>query len=190
MRLGILGGTFNPIHLGHLILAECAREQCALDQVVFIPTAQPPHKSSRNLLDGLVRFAMVRLAIRGHPAFRVSDCEVRRGGLSYTIRTVHALRQRHPAARLFLIVGSDMLQASWYRMDELRRLCTFVVARRPTRGRGRSPRDVQWLTMPAVDLSSSMIRARIRRGQSIRYLVPEAVERYLTRHHLYRRGGS
>lgn len=185
MRLGILGGTFNPIHLGHLMLAECAREQCALDQVWFMPTAIPPHKPSRQLLDGQQRLALVRLAIRGHPAFRASDVELWLGGVSYTLRTVRLLRARDPRAKIFLIVGSDMLQVSWYGMKELRRLCTFVVAQRPTTQPIRRRPGMRAVTIPQVEISSSMIRARIRRNQSIRYLVPDAVRQSILRRHLY-----
>jgi len=210
MRLGILGGTFNPIHLGHLVLAECAREQCALEQVWFIPTANPPHKSSRDLLAGEVRLGLVRLAIRGHPAFRASDLELKAGGVSYTIKTVRLLRERFPKATLFLIVGSDMLTVPWCELKELVRLCTFVVADRASTSltttpskrsasRGRpgdgAPRPrprliprVHWLSMPYLDISSSMIRSRIRRGLSIRYLVADPVARYIARHHLFRGG--
>ena len=203
MRLGILGGTFNPIHLGHLVVAECAREQCALDQIRFIPTATPPHKAPRDLLDGAKRLALIRLAIRGHPSFRASDLELELGGISYTIRTVRLLHARYPRARLFLIVGSDMLQVPWVGLPALRRLCTFVVAprrfdfshhpsnrpehrRRIGRDRLRRLPRMQRLVMPQVAISSSMIRARIRRGQSIRYLVPDAVARSIVHRRLYR----
>ena len=188
MRLGILGGTFNPIHLGHLMLAECAREQCALDQVWFMPTAIPPHKPSRQLLDGAQRLALVRLAIRGHEAFRASDLELRLGGVSYTLRTVRLLRARDPRAKLFLIVGADMLRVSWYGMEELRRLCTFVVAQRPSVEPFRRLRGMRTITIPQVEIASSMIRARIRRGRSIRYLVPEAVRQSILRRRLYAGG--
>ncbi len=188
MRLGLLGGTFNPIHLGHLLLAECAREQCALDQVWFMPTAIPPHKPSRQLLDGEQRLALVRLAIRGHPAFRASDVELRLGGVSYTFRTVRLLRARDPRAKMFLIMGSDMLQVSWYGMEELRRLCTFVVAGRPTTQPLRRLPGMRTIAIPQVEISSSMIRARIRRGQSIRYLVPDAVRQSILRRRLYAGG--
>jgi nicotinate-nucleotide adenylyltransferase len=188
MRLGILGGTFNPIHVGHLILAECAREQCALDRVWFIPTAHPPHKSAPGLLDGAVRLRLIRLAIRGHPAFSASDLELKRGGVSYTIWTVGHLRQRYPQAKVFLIVGSDMLTVPWYAMKELKRLCTFVVADRSASGRSEGFGGARRLVMPRVDISSSLIRDRIRRGRSIAYLVPDAVAEYIARHRLYQGG--
>ena len=185
MRLGILGGTFNPVHVGHLLLAEAAREQCGLDAVWFIPTATPPHKPAHRLLDGKTRLALIRLAIRGHPAFRASDLELRLGGVSYTLRTVREIRARFPKAQLFLILGSDMLAVPWYGLKALSRLCTFVVADRPGGGvRHQFPR-MRTLSMPQLDISSSLIRAKLRRGESIRYLVPDAVAHYLTRYHLY-----
>ncbi|MBI3319495.1 MAG: nicotinate (nicotinamide) nucleotide adenylyltransferase [Candidatus Omnitrophica bacterium] len=190
MRLGILGGTFNPIHLGHLVLAESAREQCALDEVWFIPTATPPHKSSRDLLDGRRRLELIRVAVRGHPSFRASDLELRLGGISYTLRTVRAIRQDHPKAKLFCIVGSDMLTVPWYGLEELCRLCTFVAAKRPMTATARRFPAMRWLSMPYLDISSSMIRARLQRGQSIRYLVPDAVARSISRHRLYQRASS
>lgn len=189
MRLGILGGSFNPIHLGHLILAECAREQCRLDRVLFMPTSTPPHKPSKDLLDAKRRLALVRLAVRGHRAFEASDLELRLGGVSYTLKTVRTLRELYPGAALFWIVGSDMLHVRWRGMDELKWLCTFIVARRPGADKTGRAAGTRQIDMPQVGISSSMIRDRLRRRQSIRYLVPDAVERYLIRHHCFR-GGS
>ena len=174
-RYGIFGGTFNPIHLGHLALAEAAREQCRPDRVYFIPTATPPHKRASDVIDGRHRLAMVRLAIRGHPAFRVSDLELRRGGISYTLRTVQELTRREPSASWFLIVGSDMLAVPWRGLDEIAQRCTFVVGERPsTVARSRFSR-IRRIEIPQLAISSSMIRQRIRHRHSIRYLVPEAV---------------
>ena len=189
MRLGILGGSFNPVHHGHLVLAECAREQCALDQVWLMPTAVPPHKSSRGLPPAALRLKLVRLAVRGHPGLKASDLELRLGGVSYTIRTMRWLRARYPRATLFLIVGADMLRVPWVALDELQRLCTFIVADRelPSGAGGRRIRGVKRLAMPRVDISSSMIRERVRRGRSIRDLVPEPVRRAIATHGLYRR---
>ena len=187
MRLGILGGTFNPIHLGHLILAETARQECGLDRIVFVPAFRPPHKPPVRLALGAQRLALIRLGIRGHPAFRVSEVELRRGGVSYTIDTVRYLHKRYRTAKLFLIVGSDTLGIRWYGLEELRRLCTFVVADRGATRRAQRPGSVP-LAMPRLELSSSMVRARVRRGQSIRYLVPDPVARYIVQHRLYRGG--
>ena len=187
MRLGIFGGTFNPIHIGHLVLAECARAQARLDHVWFIPTAIPPHKPAPDVAPAEARLSMVRSAIRGHPAFRVHDMELRRGGISYTLETLRMIRTRHPRATLFLIVGSDMLQVPWYGLKEIARECTFLVApRHPAISHRRGVR-VMTLAMPQIEISSSMIRERLRAGQSIRYLVPETVEREIRRHRLYAR---
>lgn len=185
MKLGILGGTFNPIHLGHLLLAETARETLALDRVVFIPTHQPPHKRARNLLPAPVRMKLIELAIRDHPAFVASDIELERQGPSYSIETVKILHTQLPQAKLFLLMGADMLAVRWIAWNELKRLCTVVVAHRPGVGGSRRQRGVHWLAMPLVELSSTDIRARLRAGRSIRYRVPYAVERFIDQQRLY-----
>jgi len=200
-RIGIFGGTFNPIHLGHLLLAETAREVLTLDRVVFIPVRQPPHKRAADLLPGLVRCELVTLAIRDHPAFVASDVELQRDGPSYSIETVRTLHAQLPAAKLFLIIGEDMLAVRWVAWEQLKRLCTVVVARRPapavTRRRpgpgvagARRQQGIRWLEMPQLDISASAIRARLKAGRSIRYLVPPAVERYIRQHQLYQRRGA
>ena len=189
MRIGIFGGTFNPIHWGHLLLAETARERLSLDRVLFVPARRPPHKRGGGLLKGEVRLVLIRLAIRHHPAFVASAIELKRPGVSYSIETVRAIRAAWPRATLYLLIGQDMLQVQWVGWDELKRLCTIVVARRPGVGGARRERSIQWLEMPAVDIASSDIRDRLRRGRSIRYLVPDPVERAIRRRRLYRSGG-
>ena len=189
MRLGIFGGTFNPIHLGHLLLAETARDTLKLDRVLFIPANQPPHKAAERLLPGPMRLAMVKLAIRDQPAFAASDIELRRAGLSYTIDTVRLIRAQVPAARLVLIIGQDMLGVRWASWSELTRLCTVAVARRRGAAKPARAAGIAWLPMPAIDISSSEIRERLRAGRSVRYLVPPAVERYLRARHAYQQGG-
>lgn len=188
MKLGILGGAFNPIHLGHLLLAETAREALALDRVLFIPTRQPPHKSGRELLPGGERMRLIRLAIRDQPAFAASDIELQRDGVSYTIETVQAIHRQLPEATLFLLIGQDMLTVPWRRWAELKRLCTIAAVRRPGSPKPRRQTGVQWLDMPPVAIASSDIRRRLRESRSIRYLVPGPVERYLKAQQLYRRG--
>ena len=197
MNLGIFGGTFNPIHWGHLVLAETAREQLSLDRLLFIPTFRPPHKPAEALLPGRARLVLITLAIRGNPAFAASDLELRRRGVSYSIETVRTLRAQYPRAALFLVIGADMAAVRWRAWDELTRLCTIVVAGRPqvaalarARGFTPTPKSLVWgftrLSMPLLEVSSSEIRHRLRAGRSIRYLVPPAVERYIRQHRLYR----
>ena len=184
LRVGIFGGTFNPVHLGHLLLAETAREALSLDRVLFIPTRQPPHKPSKDLWPAPVRLTLIELAIRDHPAFVVSDIELQREGPSYSIETVRALRRQLPQAKLFLLIGEDMLKVKWLAWDELKQLCTIVAVPRPG-GKGapaRKERGVRWLPMPRLEIASSDIRVRLKQGRSIRYLVPMAVERYLRQH--------
>ena len=185
MKLGILGGSFNPIHLGHLLLAETAREELKLDRLVFIPVGLPPHKPARDLLPGLTRLKLVQLAIRDQPAFVASDIEVQRSGISYTIDTIKLLRRQAADAELFLLMGEDMLGVRWVEWSQIKRLCTIVVAHRAGRKPSRQERGLVWLPMPRIDISSSDIRKRAASGRSIRYLVPDAVGRYIRQHRLY-----
>jgi len=185
MRFGILGGTFNPIHWGHLLLAETARDVLSLDRVLFIPARQPPHKSAKGLLPGAVRYEMVQLAIRDHPAFVASDIELQRDDVSYSLETVQILSKQLPSAKLFLLIGQDMLSVRWKGWEEIASLCTLVVAHRPGAASPRRQKGLKWLPMPQVEIASSDIRARLKAGRSIRYLVPAAVERYIRQHNLY-----
>jgi nicotinate-nucleotide adenylyltransferase len=193
-RIGLFGGTFDPPHVGHLALAEWARERLALDRVLFMPAGQPPHKRGRALSSAAVRVALARLAVRGNPAFDVSTLEARRAGPSFTVDTLRALRRARPRARLFLLMGSDSLDEfhTWHEPRAILALATLAVAARPgTRARRAAPERsrssrVVWLDNPGIDLSSSAIRARARAGRSLRYLVPDAVARYVARHRLYR----
>ncbi len=189
MKLGILGGSFNPIHHGHLIVATRAAEALGLDRVLFIPTALSPLKGTQELAPARDRLAMVRAAVRGNPLLSASDAETRRGGTSYTIDTLKAIRERHPGG-IYLILGADAarLLPQWRSIDEVKRLATLVTVARP--GHSPGPKMPKHLTVevPLLEISSSEIRARARRGLSIRYLVPDAVERYIRRKKLYRRG--
>ncbi|MCC6349120.1 MAG: nicotinate-nucleotide adenylyltransferase [Candidatus Eisenbacteria bacterium] len=193
-RLGVFGGTFDPPHVGHLALAERAREELRLDRVLFVPAGTPPHKSAARA-SVAHRLAMTRAAVRGNPAFALSTIETRRAGPSYTADTLAAIARAHPRARLFLLMGADMYATfdSWARPDEIAALATLVVALRPgvkpprdsraaTRGRG-----VRRLSNPALEVSSSALRTVAARGRSLRYLVPDAVARYVAKHRLYRR---
>ena len=188
-RIGLFGGTFDPPHIGHLALAEGARDQLRLDRVLFVPAGTPPHKRGRPLSGTPARVAMTRLAVRGHPAFRVSTLEARRRGPSFTVDTLRALRAAHPGARLYLLMGEDSLDdfRTWHEPGAIAALATLAVARRPgRRGAARRRAGVVWLDTPVLDLSSSAIRARARSGRSVRVLVPDAVAAYIRRHRLYR----
>lgn len=214
-RLGIFGGTFDPIHTAHLRCAEEAREALSLDLVLFIPSASPPHKSGA-AASGVDRLAMVRRAVAGHPAFQASSIEVDRPGRSYSIDTLRALRQRFPAPTKFtFLLGLDAFReiGTWKQFDDLFPLTDFAVVSRPPH-QINSPRSllpvaarrqfcysadrrmllhtsgnrIVFLNVTALDISASDIRQRVSRGHSIRYLVPSSVERYIERRRLYRRG--
>ncbi|MEW6278686.1 MAG: nicotinate-nucleotide adenylyltransferase, partial [Candidatus Eremiobacterota bacterium] len=204
MDVGLLGGTFNPIHHGHLRLAEEARESFGLAQVWFIPNPSPPHRSrGRELVDAERRFRMVELATRDHPCFVVSRCELDRPGVAYTVDTLETLRQEHPGHRFSFLTGADsLLKNRWRELDRLLGLLhRFVAARRPGFSWGRLLHHLQGqglrnldrvarLDMPACDVSGTLIRERRRAGRSIRYLLPEPVRLYIEEHRLYAGAGD
>jgi nicotinate-nucleotide adenylyltransferase len=186
MRLGLLGGSFNPIHHGHLITATRAAEAVNLDRVLFIPAALSPLKDGRGLAPAADRWAMLRLALRGSRLFEASDLELRRGGVSYTIDTLRELRRR-TKAQLYWILGSDAarLLPRWKSISEVRRLAAFIIVSRPgDRVPGKQPKD-RIVRAPLLEISSSDIRERVRRGLSVRYLLPDPVEHYIRRKGLY-----
>lgn len=190
MKIGILGGTFNPIHLGHLILAEEAREKLGLDKIIFVPAYLPPHKDNGGvIIPAEERLSMVRLAIKGNPAFSVSDLEIRRGGRSYTIDTVRQFRARFPKHKLFFIIGSDLLNylKEWKDVRDVISLVTFIAATRPGYALERIPAYIRTLSIRAVDISAFEIRKRIKEGKSFRYLVTNAVYDHIRRKKLYTR---
>lgn len=188
MRLGLLGGSFNPVHHGHLITAIRAAEALRLDRVLFIPAAVSPLKRSHDLAPDRHRWALLRLALRGNPLFQASDLELRRGGVSYTVDTLRELR-RTTKALLFWILGTDAARQlpRWKDPDEVRRLAEFVIVTRPGDRVSRAMAKDHVVRAPLLEISSSEIRDRVRKGLSIRYLVPDAVGRYILRKGLYRR---
>jgi len=213
MRIGILGGTFNPIHLAHLRIAEEVREACALDQILFIPAAQPPHKSVAEEVPFAHRLAMVELAVADNRHFRVSDLEGRRAGKSYSVHTLEILRRVSPDDDYYFIIGMDSFLdiASWKEYRRLFELAHLVVAARPGSPGGdpssllpvairpdfcydiaaktlrhRSGTSVIFLEETRLDISSTTIRRLVAEGRSVRYLVPAAVEDYIARHGFYR----
>ena len=187
MRLGLLGGSFNPIHHGHLVSAIRAAEAVKLDRVLFIPAAVSPLKHGDTLASPRDRWAMLRLALRGNRLFKASDLELRRGGVSYTVDTLRELKRRTKAS-LVWILGADAarLLPRWKSIDEVRSLAAFIILPRPgDRVPPKMPKD-HIVEAPLLEISSSEIRERIRKGLSVRYLLPDSVERYLRKKGLYR----
>ncbi len=199
MRLGILGGTFNPPHLGHLVSAQEAYLHLGLDRVMFIPARIPPHKPVEDEPGVEHRLELCRLAVRGDERFAVSDVEVVRDGPSYTVDTLEELTSKAPDSELFLILGGDIAAGlpEWHEPEKVLSLSTLAIAERPgtTRsqiegalGRLRGADRATFFPMPTIDLSSTEIRRRVRAGQPIRYIVPDAVAAYIRDNQLY--GGS
>jgi nicotinate-nucleotide adenylyltransferase len=190
VKVGILGGTFDPIHLGHLRAAECAREELRLDRVVFVPARTPPHGKGPQA-SSLDRYAMVAAATAGHPAFEPSDIELRRDGPSYTVDTLTEWLRGSPEDALVVIMGSDTFaeMSTWKEPERVFALCTVAVVARP----GDSPREARAgsaravsVEGPGLAISSTEVRQRVAAGRSVRYLVPEAVADYVVKRGLYR----
>ena len=200
MRLGIFGGTFDPVHFGHLLLAECCREQCRLDLVWFVPNAVSPFKQNIKITGTEHRVAMLSLAIAGHGAFEINQHELDRGGVSYTVETLEHFKKEDPSRELFFLMGGDSLVdlPEWREPGRICELATIVAVRRP----GMAELDFEALRnaltaeqietirqnvveMPRVDLSAREIRSLAAAGKSIRYRTPRAVEMYIQTQQLY-----
>ena len=201
MRLGVFGGSFDPVHYGHLLLAETCREQAKLDQIWFIPAAVPPHKQGREMTPAKLRVEMLQLAIGGTDYFRVSTLEIERGGVSYTVDTLAEIKLQLDNAELFLLMGADSLSEfpTWREPQTVCQLAVPLVVRRA----GSPQPDLNVLAkivdpdrletvrnhqveMPIIDLSSTDLRRRVREGQSIRFRTPRAVEKFIETHNIYR----
>jgi len=196
-RLGLFGGTFDPLHLGHLVVAQDAVERLALDRLLFVVAGLPPHKVRDSLSPPELRLEMVRAAVAGNPAFGVSAVEMERPGPTYTVDTLRAFRDMHPETELFFLLGADQLAEfhEWREPEAIASLATLVAMARE--GSGVDP--VSTMTLPAdlkvdfvripvtrLDVSSTDIRGRVREGRSVRYLVPPEVRRIMEDHGLYR----
>ena len=191
MKIGILGGTFDPVHRGHLQLAQNARAQFSLDKVIWVPAYQSPHKQELLFLTSAAdRYEMVRLAIEGEPFHEISDCELRRKGVSYTFDTLAELEKKYPEAVFFLILGKDAFEGidSWHRADELKKKIRFLVAKRGD-GEIRVPAGarVEGVLMPPCPFSASGIRAAIKQGRNVDDAILPKVLLYIQAHALYRK---
>ena len=198
MRVGIFGGTFDPIHFGHLVLAEQCREQCRLDEIWFMPASVPPHKQSAVISSAQMRCEMIAFAIAGNAHFRLNKMELERQGPSFTVDTLSRLHADNPTREHFLMIGADSLRDlhTWREPARILELSTIVAV-----NRGNHPLPdlselqticgdlvntrITTVEMPAIDISSTDIRQRIKKNRSIRYLVPRAVEAYIMEHRLY-----
>lgn len=205
MRLGLFGGTFDPVHYGHLLLAEQCREQCQLDEVWFLPSGSPPHKQDATITVAKQRVEMLELATAGHLGFRVNDIELKRSGPTYTVDTLRALTAEsdQPGRELFFLIGADSLDelVTWREPEEIAKLATIAAVNRGGEPlpesdivRERLGPDIaagiQTVEIPGTDISSTDIRRRVANGRSIRYMVPRAVEEFIIQHGLYRDVGE
>jgi len=200
-RIGIFGGTFDPVHLGHLIMAEQCREAGELNEVWFIPAARPPHKQDRPLTSFAQRVEMLALAIAGMPAFRVNELEKDRAGPSYTADTLAELHRLHPQTDFALLLGSDCLPdlPEWHQPERILELAELLIYARPSwpaltaeslreslRLSENTAFRMRWVPGPSVDIASRDLRQRAAEGRSLRFLVPRAVECYIEEKKLYR----
>jgi nicotinate-nucleotide adenylyltransferase len=186
-KIGIYGGTFDPIHHGHLILGRQACEELGLEQLIFVPAALSPFKKEARA-SGEARFSMLQAAIEGQDGFSADNCELKRPPPSYSIDTVLQIREREPKAELFWLIGADNVTglSKWRRIDELNKLVQFVVLDRACRGEKQPYPVIQ----RNIDISATEIRNRVASGRSIRYLVPRAVEEIIRRENLYRESAT
>jgi len=191
--IGLFGGTFDPIHIGHLITAEEVRDLFGLDEIVFTPSNRSPHKPDRPMASARDRYEMVALATKSNPYFSVDDIELVRGGTSYTVDTVREFRERRgDEVSLHLVIGADLMLdlESWKDPDQLLALVTIIVMSRPGYDLRQVPEPFRGRFEVArvshIDISSTMIRQRVLEGRSVRYLVPDAVEAYISAKELYR----
>lgn len=200
MRVGVFGGTFDPVHLGHLIVAQEVRFRAALDNVLFVPAGQPPHKPGRVITPAAHRLAMLERALASEPSFAISRIEIDRPGPSYSVTTLRALRaELGPSADLYFILGSDQVAdlPTWHRPAELLELCTVLAVERPgapcdlAAAEARLPglrERLLWVPVPQIGIAAREIRRRVAAGEPIRYFVPDAVAAYIAVHGLYRGG--
>lgn len=197
MRLGIFGGTFDPVHYGHLLLAETCREHLGLDEIRFVPAGSPPHKKDVSISDGQSRADMLQLAVSGYPEYTIDRRELIRDGPSFTVDTLKEFSDELPDAKLFFLMGADSLRdiPDWRQPEQITDLATIVAVNRPglpapVPGQvqewvGELADRIQILRMPGTDLSATDLRNRVRSGKGLRFMTPRAVEVYIDQHGLY-----
>lgn len=199
MKIGIMGGTFNPIHLGHLILSEHIREEMELDRIIFIPTGQPPHKDEKDVIDKFHRQSMTEISIEDNPYFLLSTIEIERSNKSYTIDTISNLKKQYKDDSLIMIIGADSLIniEQWKDASKLLKEIDFVVADRITKQNEDVLQEIKRLNMkyntkiryidtPIIEISSTEIRNKIKKNESIKYLVNPKVHKYILENNLYK----
>lgn len=196
-RYGIMGGTFDPIHIGHLVTAEAARHEFDLQRVFFVPSGNPPHKQGQHVTSGEHRYLMTLLATTANPAFYLSRVEIDRVGYSYTYDTVQFFLHEYAPCELYFITGADAIReiTNWHRHEELLQICHFVAATRPgfrlddhlnlEHFSNGEMQQIHHLEVPSLAISSTDVRQRVRTGRPIKYLVPEGVEHYIHKYRLY-----
>jgi nicotinate-nucleotide adenylyltransferase len=185
-KVGILGGTFDPPHYGHLLIANEVLSTLHLDEIWFMPNQEPPHKKKSKSIKNEDRLQMLELAISGNDAFRVETIELDRQGPSYTVDTMKMINAQYSDHQFFFIIGADMIEylPKWHKIEELINLVQFVGVERPEYN-SRTEYPVLYVDVPAIDVSSSMIRDRVKSRQTVRYLLPDSVIQYIEEKHLY-----
>jgi nicotinate-nucleotide adenylyltransferase len=185
--IGLFGGSFDPVHHGHLIVGQVAVEQLGLEALRFLPARQQPFKQGRHCASPQHRAAMLSLAISGAPGLAVERTELDRAGPSYTVHTLEELRQREPGSEFVLLLGADAAAdlPAWREAGRIPELARIVVFARPGSAAPVTPRNTQIIQVPVIEISATEIRRRVCRGQSIRYWVPDSVAEYIARHRLY-----
>lgn len=199
MRIGLFGGTFDPVHLGHLVLAEQCRDQCGLEEIWFVPAGSPPHKPPRDITPGPVRLELLEFAIAGHEQFRIQRWELDRTGPSFTVETLEHFRSLSPENDFFLLLGADSIRdlPTWREPHRILQLAGIIAVNRgsedatdwrklPEEFSPEEQARIQFVSIPGLEIASRDLRARVRAGRSIRYLVPRAVEIAIQERQLYR----
>ncbi|MGV3467334.1 MAG: nicotinate-nucleotide adenylyltransferase [Heyndrickxia sp.] len=185
-RVGILGGTFDPPHLGHLIIANEVLQELNLDEIRFMPNQEPPHKQKDKAISNDDRVHMLKLSIADHPCFSIETIEMEREGRSFTYDTILLLRNREPEIEFYFIIGADMIEylPKWYKIDELLKIIQFIGVNRPNHSQ-KTHYPIWQVAIPDINISSTLIRKRISENKSVKYLISDPVWNYIKERHLY-----